>query len=105
MKMRQQLWKMKRKGALPIWVQLCQYSDMEISKGIRCLFSPVQGFTCAPNLQRFAIVSCAENWFIDGKSVRLNPAETDEHHPGGMMVSDKLNVTLREGLTEAKMLA
>merc|ERR1712039_385879 len=40
--------------------------------------------------------------FINGKSMRINAAETDEAHPDGMTVNDKLNALLVEALNDNK---
>ena len=61
--------------------------------------------SCAPFFRRVAVISCAENWFIAGKSVRVNPAETDQDHPNGMTMNDKLNSVMVASLKVAQQRA
>ena len=96
-------WRLSRKDAPDYIVSLYQYYDVQhTDKQFEENFAPTEGYTCAPLLQRFAVISCAEKWFIDGQAMRINPKETDETHADGMTVNDRLNANLVTALQNAK---
>jgi len=89
--------------AMPFEVLVKQYHSVnQIYRNLQQDVSPNWSFSRVPNLQRLAVISCAEMWFIDGHSKRLNPEEVDEHHPDGMTVNDKLNSEIMRALEDAK---
>jgi len=96
-------WVLPRRGAPSYNVGLRQFKDLKQAETMQMTFAPSSGYTCAPLLQRYAVISCAEEWpAVDGKAMRLNPKETDLNHPNGMTVHDKLNSILAEALGMAK---
>jgi len=97
------LWSMPRQGAdaEEYAVNLLQYRTVHDLGDIDIDFAPAPG-TYTPNLLRFAVISCAENWLIDGQYLRINSSEVDDDHPNGMTVNDKLNAMLVASLETAK---
>lgn len=96
------IWTLPRVGAEPYYVQLLQFEHVQDAT-VDMIVAPQAGrLTCRPHLQRYAMISCAEGWFIGGRSVRINTDEVDERHPDGMTVNDKLNALLVASFQRAK---
>jgi hypothetical protein len=96
-------WYIERPGNRRFYVVLKQYllSDVDISVNLSEVFAR-EPDTEVPDARRVAVISCAEKWFINGKSMRINAAETDEAHPDGMTVNDKLNALVVAALKDNK---
>jgi len=98
-------WRMPRKGVdvEEYAVELIQFCTVHDTRDMDMSFAPPPGkFTCTPNLFRYAVISCAEKWCIDGQALRINPSEVDENHVDGMTVNDKLNSMLVASLKTTK---
>jgi len=96
------LWALPRQGVPSYNVELRQFGGLMQAESMHMTFAPASGYTCAPLLQRYAVISCAEEWLVDGAAMRINPNETNENHPNGMTVNDKLNAILVAALSVAK---
>jgi len=83
-------------------IALMQFPDLTKAAHMHREFAPGKEYSAAPDLIRYAVISCAEKWFINGKAMRINPEESDDNHPDGMTVNDKLNNLLVAALKMAK---
>jgi len=96
-------WTLPRQGAPSYSVGLRQFKELKQAESMHMTFAPCSGYTCAPLLQRYAVISCAEEWpAVDGVAMRINTKETDQNHPNGMTVNDKLNSMVATALGIAK---